>query len=627
MSSFRIAFDTFQKMFRRPFLILAVLAIIIIPSLYTGLYLYSNIDPYGGAKDMNVAVVNSDKTVSFMKHDINLGDAVAEELISTKAFNFDIVDSGDVNDRVNKGKDAFAIIIPEDFSQNIINTLNALMDKNDSSLQSAKLQILKNDANSYLTEDFATAASEEIQTEVTSKIDQEVINIFIQGMGEIRQQLQEAADGAKQVTDGLSTLYDNTGEFMTGLHDLQDGTKEALAGSQQLSGGLSEATVAVNQVNDKAKDVKNILDKQVGKINNDYNNYENKVYPKSIEVIKKYSPKNDIENKVKQVLLSTLDTLNNDLVDLNTKVSEKNKQLSSDFDKAEQLVKGLNEASFGADQLTSGLQQLVDAEQQLIDGFGQIQDGIKQLQEGSIQLEEGLVSGASQLPNISKDRSQTISTVLSQPIKIENTGDVTASGYAEGLLPFFISLSLWIGAYALFVIFVPLPRRALVARKNALKTTIGGIIPPAVIAILQSFVLLGVVDFGLQMKPHYLIIAILFMTLIAITYTTILHLFMAMLGKVGMFVGLVLLIVQLTSSGGTFPWQTMPPFFRTMHSVLPMGYAVDALRQIFYGGSLLLVVKDSLVFVVYLIIFLILGVLNTLIKRRFTMFDLRPPIE
>jgi putative membrane protein len=61
---------------------------------------------------------------------------------------------------------------------------------------------------------------------------------------------------------------------------------------------------------------------------------------------------------------------------------------------------------------------------------------------------------------------------------------------------------------------------------------------------------------------------------------------MARLGVVGQFVGLVLMVLQLVSAGGTFPWQTLPAPLHPLHRVLPMGYAVDGVRRLMYGGPL-----------------------------------------
>ena len=63
------------------------------------------------------------------------------------------------------------------------------------------------------------------------------------------------------------------------------------------------------------------------------------------------------------------------------------------------------------------------------------------------------------------------------------------------------------------------------------------------------------------------------------------HALNALFGAVGKFLGLVLLVLQLTTAGGTFPWQTIPAPLQPLHVALPMGYAVDGLRHLLYSGA------------------------------------------
>jgi hypothetical protein len=73
-------------------------------------------------------------------------------------------------------------------------------------------------------------------------------------------------------------------------------------------------------------------------------------------------------------------------------------------------------------------------------------------------------------------------------------------------------------------------------------------------------------------------------------------------GAVGTFLGLVLMVVQLVSAGGAFPWQRLPNPLSALHHVLPMGYAVDGMRRLMYGGSIAPVGGDLAVRMAHLMI-------------------------
>jgi putative membrane protein len=66
-------------------------------------------------------------------------------------------------------------------------------------------------------------------------------------------------------------------------------------------------------------------------------------------------------------------------------------------------------------------------------------------------------------------------------------------------------------------------------------------------------------------------------------------------------VALILLVLQLTTAGGTFPWQTTPSPLHPLHLLLPLSYVVDGLRHLLYGGSLVSLGADVAVLAAYLV--------------------------
>ena len=99
------------------------------------------------------------------------------------------------------------------------------------------------------------------------------------------------------------------------------------------------------------------------------------------------------------------------------------------------------------------------------------------------------------------------------------------------------------------------------------------------------------------------------------------------LGSVGQFLGLVLMVLQLVTAGGTFPWQTLPAPLAALHHVLPMGYVVDAMRQFMYGGDLSRAGTDLVVLGVWLVGALVVAALGVTRMTHFrTLRDLQPSL-
>lgn len=115
--------------------------------------------------------------------------------------------------------------------------------------------------------------------------------------------------------------------------------------------------------------------------------------------------------------------------------------------------------------------------------------------------------------------------------------------------------------------------------------------------------------------------------LASFTYAAIILALNVWLGSVGQFLGLVLMVLQLVTAGGTFPWQTLPAPLTTLHHVLPMGYVVDAMRQVMYGGDASRVWFDLNVLLIWMLGALVLAALGvTRMMHSRTLRDLQPSL-
>ncbi|WP_205895766.1 YhgE/Pip family protein, partial [Pseudomonas viridiflava] len=94
-----------------------------------------------------------------------------------------------------------------------------------------------------------------------------------------------------------------------------------------------------------------------------------------------------------------------------------------------------------------------------------------------------------------------------------------------------------------------------------------------------------IVRFALDLNGVHVGRTIGIMVLASATFAAIIMALNVLLGSVGQFLGLVLMLVQLVTAGGTFPWQTLPGPLAALHFALPMTYSVDAIRQTMYGGN------------------------------------------
>ena len=161
-----------------------------------------------------------------------------------------------------------------------------------------------------------------------------------------------------------------------------------------------------------------------------------------------------------------------------------------------------------------------------------------------------------------------------------------AATYGAGLAPFFLGLATWIGAFVLFLLLRPLSRRALAAGSPRCGSrSAAGCLPRCSVS-RRSLVMFSTVTLRGGHRAVEPLGTFGFLRADVADVRGDPARPERAFGAVGKFVGLVLLILQLVSAGGTFPWQTIPVPLYPLHYGLPMGYAVDGLRHLMYGGDL-----------------------------------------
>lgn len=267
---------------------------------------------------------------------------------------------------------------------------------------------------------------------------------------------------------------------------------------------------------------------------------------------------------------------------------------------ASSLSSGVGQLATGADTLASGEQQAVAGTTKLADGAAQLAKGSTSAKSGATQLHDGLVKGLAAIPNPDQKTRQAAAEVVGNPVKVAAASQATAGSYGAGMAPFFTGLALWIGAYVLFLLVRPLSSRALAAQQPAWRVAVSGWMTPALLGVGQAALVLLVAIKGLGFDVKHLLPTLVFMMFVSAVYASILHFLAARFGSVGKFLGLVLMVVQLVSAGGTFPWQTLPGPLRALHHVLPMSYAIDGLRHLMYGGSMSIVAVDVAILLAFL---------------------------
>ncbi|MEG3626240.1 YhgE/Pip domain-containing protein [Streptomyces poriticola] len=466
-----------------------------------------------------------------------------------------------------------------------------------------------------------------------------------EGADDLKGGIGKAKKGSEDLADGLKDAQDGSGDLSKGLKKLHKGARDLDDGARQVSEGTQELADRVNGVSGKVSPFLKDNEKTIGDTAQLVAD-SSEVIRKHLGTLVKRTPAAaegahaaedtlsgiherrctdpvlsdaacaDLEKARDAaadvaVIADDLDTLvadhDGDLKKLDGNLATLQKQaedlaeraphLSEDLDDAVKRINKLNtgagKVAAGAEDLRRGLGTARTGAVDLDEGVGRLKTGADDLDggmfklvDGSSELAGGLHDGAERIPDYDEPERDRRTGVMADPVKLVADNLHKAPNYGTGFAPYFIPLSLWVGAMVAYMVIAPMNRRALAAGASAWRIALAGWLPVVAIGVLQTVALMSVLHWlvGLEMARAAGTVGFLF--LVTACFTAIIQWLNARFGAAGRILVLALLMLQLTSAGGTYPVQTSPDFFNALHPFLPMSHVVEALRRLITGGGL-----------------------------------------
>lgn len=607
---------------------IVIIAIIIIPLLYSGLYLKAFWDPYGNLEDIPIAIVNKDKG----NENENLGNKITDKLIENATMKFTILNEEEAqNGLVNKEYYA-TITIPEDFTEK----LNSADSENK---QTATITYSPNQKSSYLASQIINKVVEKVEKEVTQEVNEKVVNKLTDKLGEVPNKMQdissaitEIQDGTTTLNNGIKELQDGTNNLSTNYTEFNNGVGSAYEGSQTLTNGINELNNGLNEISsgsstltekldglDELTGAINKLSTGSDKLNTGVQNYVggvttlNENITKLLDGIIGYAETNQNilqDENIKQIYgtakaikqsgnIEKINSSGNELIG-------STKTLNSGIKTLNSKISGLSELKGGIIKLNSAIQEARTGSQKLVDGSQDLQNGLKQLKENSGRVAEGINSldqGAIKLADGGNELSKGLDTFktevedgiteaqneltkldglsefVKQPVEINEVDYGEVSSYGVAFAPYFMSISLWVGSLMSFVVFYyDYDKRFKILGKGAKNKYLRNLCYIG-IAIAQAIVLAFALKLILGFSVTNIWLYYGTCILVSLVFVSMIQLLITQLGDVGKFLAIVLLVLQLAASGGTFPIETAPSFFQDINPYMPMTYTIGLFRE------------------------------------------------
>ena len=615
MTALRVALTELRRLTDSTFAKVALVAMLVVPSMYAGLYLYANKDPYAHLDGVPAAVVVEDTgTVLADGERLQVGDEVAATLVEADDLDWHEVDRARAEHGLREGDYAFVLTVPAGFSADLASSA-------DFTPRRAMLDIETNDANNYLAGTIAERVVGQVQVSVAEQVSRTAASQMLGGITAIHAQVGEAATGAARLADGLDTAHTGSTRLRSGSAALVDGEQDLVEGTTRLASGAGELSAGLSTLDARtdalpgqtarlAQGARRVADGNArvaaagqraaaagAQLTSDLAAVET-------ALPERLAAAGLTEAQVQAVLAETgalrtpvadadatlraaskdLDALSAGADEVATgaaRVAEASTELESAIDTA---ASGASRLSSGARDLDAGQHAALEGSSSLATGARSLDDGLARADSGATRLGSSLADGAAKIPNPTADQRAAVAQTVGAPVGIDAGSLAEAGSYGAGLAPFFLSLALWIGGFTLFTRARPLVEEALTTRWAVLPVAVGGWLAPAVIGAGQALLTWAIVRFAVGIDVAHPWWMLAFMVLVSTSFMAVIHGLMARLGDTGQFVALLLMVLQLVSAGGTFPWQTLPGPLQSLHHVLPMSYAVDGLRALAYGG-------------------------------------------
>ena len=430
--------------------------------------------------------------------------------------------------------------------------------------------------------DIAPTIKKDIQiiNDVSSSVSSDVENLI--------KAIQEGYENAPEIVDGLYNKVNNLSSISTTLVDFLTKLDKITPGTS-----LQGTIESINRVNNNLNSVKAVLEN----IKNQLNNGQTPSLDNLNGIL---TVLNDVNN-ITENLLNNYDT---EIVNPLNEIFDKGMSVSND------VIKLLEKAEDKLPKINNILDTSLNFSGDTDKAIAYIKEKIPEAKSVLNKLVSALSSvnnskEMDDLINFLKNDIIQQTNFLEEPVELVSKSLYPMANYGAAMTPFYTVLSLWVGVLLL---------------TSLLTTEVHGEYKPyqvyfgrgftfLTIALLQSLIVSAGDIYFLRVIVKNPAIFILLSLFISVVFTFIVYSLVSVFGNIGKALAVILLVIQVAGSGGTFPIQVTPEFFQNVNPFLPFTYGISALREAVAGIYKPNLTKDIIVLLIFLILAIVLNVI------------------
>lgn len=674
-----------------------VIGIAVLPALYAWFNIAANWDPYSNTGDIPFAVCSNDLGYSYSVLSIDAGEQIIENLEKNDRMGWCFVEKEeDALEGVRNGTYYAAVIIPEDFSENLFSVLNG-------KFKQAELQYYINEKKNAIAPKITDKGVQTIQESVNSAYVGTIAKVLATALkltsGTVDGSVDTVMDNVIDRLEDIKNKVDDMKTTVTAMTDALDKVDEVIISNKEILPTIQEA---LNNGSDKVTEFKgsvaniktvtaNISDSidglitssesMVNSVNEQLSDAVAKIESDTSSAADKFSKVTalnekiiSIDNQIVAILTSLQDTFGIDLSPVINRVeaiTTRQTNIKNTVESAadslkktgqipSQLLSQLNGLINGADE---GLQSAsaafknvkgkidsavdntmasMDKVSDFLKGLGQdvpdygvvfdnasatIQniklsvEGLNSYIDNAKTVVDNIISKVKLLEDDStitdfitpvvKD-PKALGEFISSPASINSERLFPVENYGSGMTPFYTSLGFWVGG----IILVAVARTDLTRHEmrrlespNSSKMFFGRYLIFFMLGQIQAWIIALGDLFFLKVQCENPVLFIVASLISSFVYSLIIYSLTITFSVIGKALAVVILVIQIAGSGGTFPIEVLPGAFKAMSPYLPFKYGINALREAVAGADPNAFWFNILILLAYVPLALLLGLL------------------
>jgi len=668
---FSIFGNDVKSVSRQFFAVAIIIAISVLPALYAWVNIYANANPYVNTGNIKIAVASNDPGVDLDDGThVNMTEEVFEELKESTSIGWQFPQTPDeAIAGVKSGEYYAAIIFEDNFTYNMYHFEQALLDDKEplTYYENAK----KNAVASKITETAASTLQENINT----KYLETVFSIVFDETKEFTDELDgddAVNDAIAQLRQFQSTLnsYDRAiSSFMSNSDKVQrhisKSRKDLQTTRAKNQRKLAKARSDMDAAQKTIKTLRTAVDDRLTSVKNRLDTLEKTVAAvQDVDVVTPEA-KQDVKDRANE-LLSELELLYNMIPDDSTLPSgatvkgtlasmiETVKSLETGIedlpDKAQEILAAIDSLrTLENNVLKPGFRSLIDSMSRTLGLLGPfvnsvsgMMDGVDPVLQATSETVDSMDDALAQLQKTFRSASDRIDEIIrevenaseddrvellidllggdpdlygrffSSLVDVEIREVYSVASYGAAMAPFYSVLAIWVGGVILVSILKTHADRKKFPGFSEAQYFFGRWLIFFLMGQIQTAVIIAGDIFLLDCQPVHPWLMLLAAEVTSLVFVTLIYSLTLSFGDIGKAIVVVVMVVQIAGSSGSYPIEILPEVFSRIYKFFPFPYAINAIREALCG----VYKNDIFIYLAELLLFGVVGLVIGLVIRR-----------